>query len=80
MVVPPWLGLSLELGVALMLIALGAFNLRHASSLVPHPASPGLEAHGHAVPTFRCLAVGVMHGLAGSAAVALLVLSTIRQT
>jgi hypothetical protein len=79
LVVPPWLGLSLELGVAVMLIALGAFNLRHASSHVSRVARPGVEAHGNAVPTLRCLAVGVMHGLAGSAAVALLVLSTIRQ-
>jgi hypothetical protein len=86
--VPTWLGLSLELGVAVMLIALGAFNLRRASR---HAHRHALYAsaerggdhdpagHDAATPTLRCLAVGVVHGLAGSAAVALLVLSTIRQ-
>jgi hypothetical protein len=74
--VPPRVGLGLELTVALMLIALGLFNLR------------GNEPHTHAPPAAagtpngrralaRSLFVGVVHGLAGSAAVALLVLSTI---
>lgn len=77
-VVPPWLGLSLELGVGLMLIALGALSLRGVTHA--HPAS-GDAAPGAQPPrSLRSFVVGVVHGLAGSAAVALLVLSTIRDT
>jgi hypothetical protein len=78
LVVPPWLGLSLELGVAVMLIGLGAFNLHKASSHHFHHGVTGAEQRGSVLPTLRCLTVGVVHGLAGSAAVALLILSTIR--
>ena len=82
LVMPPWLGLSLELGVALMLIGLGVINLRRARQL----AQSG-HAHGHhggagpapSAQQLRSLIIGVVHGLAGSAAVALLVLSTIRE-
>jgi high-affinity nickel-transport protein len=62
--VPPRLGLALEFLVALMLIGLGALTLA-ASHRHPRPS------------TLRPLLVGVVHGLAGSAAVALLVLATI---
>jgi high-affinity nickel-transport protein len=69
-VVPPRIGLLLELGVALMLIGLGAVNL----VAVPRTA----RADGaHQRQGLRSLGIGVVHGLAGSAAVALLVLSTI---
>jgi high-affinity nickel permease len=72
--VPPHLGLALELLVALMLIALGLVNMRtkpessseHAPHLTRRPA--------------RSLLVGVVHGLAGSAALALLVLTSIHDT
>jgi sulfite exporter TauE/SafE len=67
LVIPPRLGLGLEFGVALMLIGLGYSNLRPRSEDEP----PKLA---------RPLLVGVVHGLAGSAAVALLVLATIRET
>lgn len=130
-VIPPRLGLWLELSVGLMLIVLGAMNLRafvkrlpsNAASVKPstdhagghvHVAQP---THSHAHPhgdyvhthpheheperhphdpertplswldrhlgtlrgyqLVRPLVVGVVHGLAGSAAVALLVLATI---
>jgi high-affinity nickel-transport protein len=120
-VIPPRLGLTLEFGVALMLIALGLLNvaapLRRAragpaeAGSVPrvhvhphqhddyvhshvHGHEPG--AHGHpadrtplsrldrwlgglgAYQTVRPLVVGLVHGLAGSAAVALLILAAIR--
>lgn len=71
LVVPPRVGLTLELGVAFMLIILGYVNLR---------APVG---HSHLHPPMRVgrpLLVGVVHGLAGSAAAALLVLATIRST
>lgn len=66
LVIPPRIGLGLEFSVALMLIVLGFTNLRAR----------------HDVPraTLRPFFVGLVHGLAGSAAVALLVLTTIRGT
>ena len=125
LVIPPRLGLTMELSVGLMLILLGIVNLSGlmrwiTETLTPmhsgqpvgwgqhsHPHGHGdfihshlhghsPENHGHlegATPlgwmdgTFgrlglyqivRPFAVGIVHGLAGSAGVALLVLTTIR--
>ena len=119
LVIPPRIGLTMELSVGLMLILLGVLNLSgilrritetvtplqpsqhshshgHGDYVHSHPHSHSPEKHGHAenaTPvgwmdrTFgrlglyqivRPLAVGIVHGLAGSAAVALLVLTTIR--
>ena len=119
MVIPPRVGLTMELSVGLMLILLGIMNLSgmmrwltesftpsnlsehshvhsHGDYVHNHPHSHAPENHGHAETatpvgwldrTFgrlglyqilRPLAVGIVHGLAGSAAVALLVLTTIR--
>src|SRR5215470_1323868 len=119
LVIPQQLGLSLEFCVALMLIILGALNLRvalrsvharststdsehhehphrHGDYIHSHPHGHAPDAHGHSadsVPparldrrfggsrTYRALRptiIGVVHGLAGSAAVALLVLPIIR--
>lgn len=116
-VIPPRLGLSMELSVGLMLILLGILNLsgimrwitetftpqqaeNHAhmigNSAFSHSHTRTSEKHDHLAAdpqeswmdrTFgrlgiyqvvRPLAVGLVHGLAGSAAVALLVLTTIR--
>jgi hypothetical protein len=75
-VVPPRLGLCPEMAVACMLILLGALNLGRE-------ARPGRDlTHVHASTSpvgWRPLAIGVVHGLAGSAAVALLVLTTVRE-
>lgn len=74
--VPPRLGLGLELSVAVILIALGCANLFGLSKQHSHAAltaSPSSVAR-----LFRPLGVGVAHGLAGSAAVALLVLASIQ--
>jgi high-affinity nickel-transport protein len=119
-VIPPRVGLSLELSVGVMLIVLGLMNLsgvlqRITESLTPsgrvhaHPHPHGdyvhSHIHGHEPETHphtpeqtplsrldrrlgglgvyqlvRPLVVGVVHGLAGSAAVALLVLTTIGNT
>jgi high-affinity nickel-transport protein len=119
LVIPPRVGLTMELSVGLMLILLGALNLsgilrRITETATPLQSSQHAHSHGHgdyihshrhghrpgqhghtetATPvswmdrTFgrlgvyqvvRPLAVGIVHGLAGSAAVALLVLTTIR--
>lgn len=120
-VIPERLGLSLEFCVALMLILLGALNLRAAIRFlrldsVPtgsghshehvhhdgewvhtHPHGHGPETHGHsdaAVPparmdrifrrvsgyrAIRPIVIGIVHGLAGSAALALLVLPIIQR-
>ena len=67
LVIPAHVGLGLEFAVAVMLVGLGFQNIRQAAEDAP--------------PTIaRPLLVGLVHGLAGSAAVALLVLTTIRET
>lgn len=126
-VIPPRIGLTMELSVAVMLILLGVLNLTgimrwinevlvpgHGPVIHSHPHSHGDYVHNHyhmhgrsgqgsgvgerieTIPDFRPpspgpwlarlglyqvlrpLIVGVVHGLAGSAAVALLVLTTIQ--
>lgn len=119
-VIPPRLGLGMELAVAIMLIVLGLANLggmfrwlrrersaaqqghvhshahNHGDYVHTHPHAHAPEAHPHtdeATPLARIdrrlgartpyrlvrpLVVGIVHGLAGSAAVALLVLATIQ--
>lgn len=122
-VIPPRLGLGMELSVAVMLIVLGLANLtgtvqwlrrrmrngrgdrggrihshvhRHGDYIHTHPHGHQPEAHPHAddaTPLARAdrwlgglgayrlvrpLVVGIVHGLAGSAAVALLVLAAIQ--
>jgi len=79
LVVPPRLGLALELGVGLMLIVLGAMNLRATARQMRH-AHEHTSADGASARGFRSFVIGVVHGLAGSAAIALLVLSSIRDT
>lgn len=116
-VIPPRLGLTMEMTVALMLVILGLWNLTGMLRLVLRPlaSAPGVHAHPHQHGDYvhthahghgaddhghreddtpqarldrrlgglrlyqvvRPLVVGVVHGLAGSAAVALLVLATI---
>ena len=112
LVIPPKLGLSMELSVGLMLILLGIRNpsgimqwvtkmgTRSARVLVVPPHIHGAFTHSHSLQltntkdrinswtmgafgqlglyqVIRPLAVGIVHGLAGSAAVTLLVLATI---
>ncbi len=110
---PPRVGLSMEMAVAVMLIFLGLRNMSGMfSNVSPAPGSmmagempfdklragSALHVHQHAVHAHqhagadaldrwfarfrayklvRPLAIGIVHGLAGSAAIALLVLSTI---
>lgn len=103
LVIPPRVGLTMELSVGLMLILLGILNLSGILQWLTESFTPSkLSAQSHperhgpaetATPvgwldkTFgrlglyqilRPLAVGIVHGLAGSAAVALLILPTIR--
>lgn len=81
LVVPERLALSLELCVAAMLVALGAMNIgAFAPSLrsAHHPAAHHVHAESRERRSLRSFSVGLVHGLAGSAAVALLVLSTIQ--
>ena len=72
---PPRVGLSLEFGVALMLIILGFNNLRSANAAKPHSHEIPARFNG-----IRPVIIGVVHGLAGSAAAALLVLAAIPDT
>ena len=123
LVIPTRLGLSMELSVGLMLIALGAWNLSsffrtlptkaaddtggplvhshahsHGDYVHSHAHSHGAEPHphthaqtplasldrklgrAHLYQMLRPLFVGIVHGLAGSAAVALLILASIRNS
>jgi hypothetical protein len=93
-VIPPRLGLSMEFSVAIMLVLLGALNvravLREARGIARAGEAHTRGAHGHVHTAFdadrsregafvalRPLGVGIVHGLAGSAGVALLVLGAI---
>ena len=121
LVIPPRIGLAMELAVGLMLILLGVLNLTgvtqwitnrfmpvhsHGGVIHSHTHRHGEEVHAHIhghkpevhlhsehkpqsrfqkalariglYQLLRPLAVGFVHGLAGSAAIALLVLTTIR--
>jgi high-affinity nickel-transport protein len=94
-VIPPRLGLSMEFSVALMLILLGVLNLTGVMQRITayltckrkpvDVSSKAVAMLDGTVGTFgvyqcmRPLVIGVVHGLAGSAAVALLVLSTIHK-
>lgn len=74
--VPPRVGLAFEFAVALALIVVGLVNLDR-----PHRHREELDTAGDGrIPAGRAFAVGLVHGLAGSAAVALLVLATVRDT
>ncbi len=124
LVIPPRVGLSMELSVGLMLIVLGLMNVASFLRSMPatalhtqegvqvihsHPHSHGDYIHSHAhrhapeahshtpeqtplgsldrafseigvYQHVRPLIVGVVHGLAGSAAITLLVLTTIHDS
>src|SRR5262249_6845919 len=116
LVIPPRLGLSMELCVGVMLIVLGLMNITgflrsgdaaaaahshahsHGDYIHSHPHQHAPEHHGHnsdQTPLalldrafgrlslynhIRPLVVGIVHGLAGSAAIALLVLTTIHNS
>ena len=71
-VIPARLGLLMELSVGLMLVVLGVMNVTGTTQ-----APTNWLSRTRASVT-RPLAVGIVHGLAGSAAVALLVLTTIQ--
>jgi high-affinity nickel permease len=64
--VPPRLGLAMEFAVAVMLVLLGLRNLAGSARTASTALSP-----------VRPIAVGFVHGLAGSAFVAMLVLTAI---
>ena len=79
LVIPPRLGLGFEFAVALMLILLGFSNLRAPAEGKGHGHEHQHE-HPVAFSGLRPVLVGIVHGLAGSAAVAILVLAAIPQT
>lgn len=68
-VIPPRLGLGMEFCVAVALVLLGAINLR--------PHTHGRVDLGGARGPRRAFLVGLVHGLAGSAAVALIVVAAV---
>lgn len=70
--IPPQLASLLEFAVGLMLVLLGADVLRRLRSLRSHRQRPA-----SAFPV-RALCVGMLHGMAGSAALVLLTLQTVR--
>jgi high-affinity nickel-transport protein len=70
----------MEFGVGLMLVLLGVGNLRamRRSKTTPRHISEAATTHTHMHHIGSPLLIGVVHGLAGSAAIALLVMTTIR--
>jgi sulfite exporter TauE/SafE len=89
-VIPARVGLALEFTVAIMLVVLGLMNLSgalarvHRHDAVQHDSgasmfegTPRPRAAPRSLVRWRPLLIGVVHGLAGSAAIALLVLATI---
>jgi hypothetical protein len=74
LVVPPRVGLAMEFAVGIVLTVVGYLNLIGKRGFV----SSGLDKRG-GIPRLRAFLVGLVHGLAGSAAVALLVLSTVHE-
>ena len=71
---PARVGLGLEFGVALMLIVLGFTSLRGERATAAERQAKATRS------AWRPVFIGVVHGLAGSAAVALLVLALIPDT
>jgi cytochrome c biogenesis protein CcdA len=71
-VIPVRLGLLMELSVGLMLVVLGVMNVTDTNH------APQNWLSKKRITFTSPLLVGIVHGLAGSAAVALLVLTTIR--
>jgi len=67
--IPPRVGLAMEFCVALALVVVGLLNLSRQNPRAPDSSGP---------PARRAFVVGLVHGLAGSAVVALLVLATVR--
>ena len=87
-VIPPRIGLTMEFSVALMLVFLGALNLSGILKRVDaiahehareksDPPPPSDAPRSRFATAARPLAIGVVHGLAGSAAIALLVLAAV---
>lgn len=70
--VPPRVGLGLEFAVGIALVAVGLLNVTGRGGFVS-AADGGERQQG-----LRAFVVGLVHGLAGSAAVALLVLATVQ--
>jgi high-affinity nickel-transport protein len=74
--VPARVGLALEFGVALMLVALGVLNLRPGAGRADARRDAG-QRDPERDTARRPFLVGTVHGLAGSAGVALLALAAI---
>jgi cytochrome c biogenesis protein CcdA len=70
--VPPRVGLSFEFAVGIALTVVGTLNVAGRGGFL------SVGPHEHRQTSFRAFLVGLVHGLAGSAAVALLVLATVR--
>jgi high-affinity nickel-transport protein len=70
--VPPRVGLALEFAVGIALLVVGLLNVAGHGGFL---SAAKEEAR---LPRLKAFALGVVHGLAGSAAVALLVLATVR--
>jgi high-affinity nickel-transport protein len=70
-VLPAWASVT-QLLVAAVLVVLGVSNLRVLLGRgAGHPSASAVGTGGCAAASWRALGVGVVHGLAGSAAVAL---------
>lgn len=70
--IPPQVEMTLEFSVGIMLVILGVMNIFYLRKQTLENLAPKKSQ------TMRPLLIGLVHGLAGSAAIALLILATIK--
>lgn len=77
--VPHKTALALEMVVAVVIVTLGLLNVFGRGDDAERAATPEAARREDATTSARAFGVGLVHGLAGSSAIALIVLATVRE-